>query len=109
MYPHSNPLNFSDHTAFEHSFSHEMETKSQIEQLLDEGSYFVQMLYTFRSVSRAIPMITDQNASNKKEINRATFDVLRPEVVKLKQFMEFQELVIRTFCANIQVSPDPPK
>jgi hypothetical protein len=45
------------------------------------------MLYTFRSVSRAIPMINDQNAPNKAELNRATFDVLRPEIIKLKAFM----------------------
>jgi cytoplasmic FMR1 interacting protein len=82
--PTHNPLNFSDHNAFDHMFVNEMETKAAIEQLLDEGSHFVDMLYTFRSVSRAIPMINDQNAPNKAELNRSTFDVLRPEIVKLK-------------------------
>lgn len=32
-------------------------------------------------------MINDQNAPNKAELNRATFDVLRPEIIKLKAFM----------------------
>ncbi|GMI36528.1 hypothetical protein TrRE_jg10260 [Triparma retinervis] len=109
--PTHNPLNFSDHNAFDHMFVNEMETKAAIEQLLDEGSHFVDMLYTFRSVSRAIPMINDQNAPNKAELNRATFDVLRPEIIKLKAFMEFQDLTIRTFCGNIQhlVSPEARK
>eukprot|EP00520_Triparma_pacifica_P016970 CAMPEP_0118647642 /NCGR_PEP_ID=MMETSP0785-20121206/8721_1 /TAXON_ID=91992 /ORGANISM="Bolidomonas pacifica, Strain CCMP 1866" /LENGTH=1553 /DNA_ID=CAMNT_0006539761 /DNA_START=145 /DNA_END=4803 /DNA_ORIENTATION=+ len=109
--PTHNPLNFSDHNAFDHMFVNEMETKAAIEQLLDEGSHFVDMLYTFRSASRAIPMINDQNAPNKAQLNRATFDVLRPEIVKLKAFMEFQDLTIRTFCGNIQhlVSPEARK
>jgi len=85
-----------------------METKSTLEQLLDEGSGFVQMLYTFRSASRAIPMITDQNATNKVEMNWAAYNVLRPEITKLKKLMEFQDLAIRTFCQNIQqlVTPE---
>ena len=109
--PNHNPLNYSDHSAFDTMFGAEMETKSTLEQLLDEGSHFVQMLYTFRSVSRAIPMITDQNATNKKEMNWAAYNVLRPEVVKLKKLMEFQESVIRTFCMNIQqlVTPEARK
>ncbi|GMH96491.1 hypothetical protein TrVE_jg14429 [Triparma verrucosa] len=100
--PEQNPLNFSDHTAYDHMFINEMETKASIEQLLDEGSHFVQMLYTFRSVSKSVPMITDQNALNKDELNLATFNVLRPEIVKLKAFMEFQDYTIRQFCSNIQ-------
>ena len=40
-------------------------------------------------------MITDQNALNKDELNLATFNVLRPEIVKLKAFMEFQDYTIR--------------
>lgn len=34
--PTHNPLNFSDHNAFDHMFVNEMETKAAIEQLLDE-------------------------------------------------------------------------
>jgi len=59
------------------------------------------MLYTFRSVSRAIPMVSQQPPANatqevideyearKDEINDRIIDVLRPEILKLKELMIF--------------------
>jgi hypothetical protein len=52
-----NPVAFADHNGFQTEFGHEMDSIARIEQLLEQGQYFVHMLYTFRSVSRAIPMV----------------------------------------------------
>lgn len=46
--------------------------------------------------------ITDGNAPNKDEMNLKTFDIIRPEMLKLKELMEFQKHVINVFCADIQ-------
>ena len=100
--PMLNPLNFSDHNAYDHMFVNEMETRGKIARLLDEGAKFADMLYTFRSVSRAIPMMNDQKASNLDDINKATFQVIRPKMMKLKAFMEFQDRAICSFCVNIE-------
>lgn len=52
-----NPVGFADHNGFQTEFGHEMDSIARIEALLEQGQYFVHMLYTFRSISKAIPMV----------------------------------------------------
>jgi len=96
-----NPTSFADHNGFQSNFGAEMDAIAQIETLLDQGQYFVHMLYTFRSVAKAIPMIQDPQAPNRNEINMKTFEILHPQVDKLKELMDFQEHAVRVFCNNI--------
>ena len=52
-----NKVGYVDHIGFQTRFGAETEKIATIDALLEKGQYFVHMLYTFRSVSRAIPMI----------------------------------------------------
>ena len=60
-----------------------------MEQLLDMGEFHIQSLYTFRSVSKAIPLVP-ANAPNKGELDRKTYQVLIPHMTKIKELMDFQ-------------------
>jgi hypothetical protein len=46
--------------------------------------------------------ITDSSAPNKDEMNRKAFELLRPEMLKLKELMDFQKHAINVFCADVQ-------
>jgi cytoplasmic FMR1 interacting protein len=54
---YSNPMAAVDHRTFHTLFASELEQISRIEQVMEQGNYFVHMLYTFRSVSKAIPSV----------------------------------------------------
>lgn len=54
---YSNPMAAVDHRSFHSLFATELEQISRIEQATEQGHYFVHMLYTFRSVSKAIPAV----------------------------------------------------
>ena len=58
------------------------------------------MLYTFRSISRAIPSYSkDDSDDEKTKINKQTYEVLKPEMDKLKELMSYQR-----DCRNFVVS-----
>ena len=62
----SNPVSYADHVSFRTQFGSEIEQMAKIEAALEQGQYFVHMLYTFRSVSRAIPsLVKHQNANHQ--------------------------------------------
>lgn len=48
-------------------------------------------------------MITDEKTEEKlrQEIHRRSFDILRPEVLKLKELMDFHEAAIALIRSNI--------
>ena len=53
----SNPVGYVDHRGFLTNFGAEIEITSRIEAILDIGQEFVSLLYSFRSVSKAIPEV----------------------------------------------------
>jgi hypothetical protein len=55
--PLSNPVAYSDYKSFHTTFGPEIELMSRVDSLLDQGTQFVHMLYCFRSVSKAIPVV----------------------------------------------------
>ncbi len=55
----TNPLQSMDHKSFNTLFNTEIELMSKIEHMLEQGQYFIHLLYTFRSVSRAIPIVVN--------------------------------------------------
>ena len=81
----------------------------RIDTVLDQGQHFVHMLYTFRSVSRAIPMVNinippdatpEERAeltSKKSEVNRQIVNILEPEIQKLRELMHFVDHAISIF------------
>lgn len=52
-----NPISYADHSAFITQFGSEMEQIAKIDSIVEHGQHFVHMLYTFRSVSNALPMV----------------------------------------------------
>mmetsp|Transcript_10780 Transcript_10780/g.22130 ORF Transcript_10780/g.22130 Transcript_10780/m.22130 type:complete len:1377 (+) Transcript_10780:38-4168(+) len=62
------------------------------ELFVEHGFHFCNMLYAFRSISRAIPTIKDISAEAKSTINHRTYEILGPEMRKL--------IDLRAFCSN---------
>jgi cytoplasmic FMR1 interacting protein len=87
----TNSINYQDHIGLQTDFAPEIKATADVEALLVEGSEHVYMLYTFRSVGRAVPMVNDQNAENKRELNFETFRILTPQIAKMRRLMDFQE------------------
>src|SRR5690349_1404970 len=44
-------------------------------------------VYTFRALSRALPQVKTSDQANKNEVYEKSYQVLAPEVEKLKAFM----------------------
>eukprot|EP01041_Mallomonas_annulata_P000174 gene174-299_t len=92
---------FEDYKAFESQFSNDIGKIRQMNEVLTQGQNFLETLYTFRSVSRAIPMTTiiipvnatddeKELLTNKKHLyNKTIVDILRPEILKIRNLMEY--------------------
>mmetsp|Transcript_22337 Transcript_22337/g.32537 ORF Transcript_22337/g.32537 Transcript_22337/m.32537 type:complete len:1588 (+) Transcript_22337:206-4969(+) len=112
--PLQNPISYADHPAFITQFGSEMEQIAKMDVIVEHGQHFVHMLYTFRSVSRAIPMVNinippdapkeerDELAAKRSEINRKIVDIIHPEIVKLKELMQFVDHAIAVFRETMQ-------
>ncbi|KAJ3145710.1 Cytoplasmic FMR1-interacting protein 2 [Geranomyces variabilis] len=59
--------------------------------LLEEGEKLLASLYSYRSCSRAIPQVQSNEQANRLEMYNQTFDVLQPEVNKMRKFMAFRD------------------
>jgi hypothetical protein len=53
----TNPVSYIDHKGFLPTFTAEVDMTAKIESLVEQGQDFVNVLYTFRSVSKAIPEV----------------------------------------------------
>ena len=54
---YTNPVSFVDHSGFITQFGSEMEQIAKMEHIEDQGKHYVHMIYAYRSVARAIPMV----------------------------------------------------
>jgi len=103
-------FNFADRNAFEAKWVEELATIAKMQEVLDGGEQHIKMVYTYRSCSKALPQVKAAEQENKKEIYEKTFDVLDPEIKKLKDFMYFQKESVKTFCEYVKklagVSPE---
>lgn len=75
----------------------EMPLIEALDALLREGKPLVAMLYTYRSLSRAVPQVQNQDDPNKVDIYEQHLRVLGPEIEKLKGLMAFQQKAVSTF------------
>jgi cytoplasmic FMR1 interacting protein len=110
-----NITEYSDHlgynqTSVNSELHQQMKNLSQIENLIASGKDFIMMLYSYRSVSRAIVEIEIDIPTNKlsnaekrerqvkqSEINRKVIDILRPEIMKLNDLLSFIVKTVGTF------------
>ena len=99
----SNYLHFADRVGFpEADYVTDLAAIGELDQVLETGMEYINLLYTFRSCGRAIPVVTEANKEHKEEIHRKIFEVLRPEIVKLVELKAFVEHVIELFCENLK-------
>lgn len=94
--------NYVDHKAFETKWSEEMEAARALADVVKRGDYFVNMLYTYRSCSKALPQVKAQDDPNKATIYEKTFEVLDPEIRKLKELMYFTRDAVKLFCEHVK-------
>lgn len=83
------------------------------EKNLAVGEEVLSIMYSYRSVSRAIPQVekrrlfcarsltgllrhfqTTQDQTNKVEVSEKRYEVLRPEIIKMKQLLAFQDRAV---------------
>lgn len=100
---------YEDNKAFHTKFGPELEIISQLDSLSVRGEQYVSMLYSFRSISKAIPMLAmnaDENATveeieelelKRTDFNKKIIELLRPEIVKLKELINFINSTIAHF------------
>jgi cytoplasmic FMR1 interacting protein len=97
MAPSSNVLQCLDHSCYPADFGSELQAIAQLDALLEKGRALVRTLYSYRGVSRAIPV--PPRGSSKEQMDALslkTFEVLRPEIAKIKALMDFQELAVNS-------------
>eukprot|EP01132_Coremiostelium_polycephalum_P008287 gene8287-10183_t len=97
-----NNNNFADRGAFETQWSEETTAMERMEEILKQGEAFINMVYTYRSCSKALPQVKTPDQPHKQQIYEGTFEVLEPEIKKLKDFMYFQKDTIKVFCDHIK-------
>lgn len=100
---------FADHQGYFTTFAQEMDFIAKMENLSEKGQVLINVLYSYRSVSQAIPEISIElpadatpeqqaEAANKRtEINRKILDILRPEIIKVKDLVAYLVQAISLF------------
>jgi len=87
----------SDSKAFECRWNGEIEEIKKMQETINQGEFFQSMLYTYRSCSSAVPRVKTTDDPNKTTIYEKTYEILEPEVGKLKKLMFFQKESISFF------------
>lgn len=110
----ANPLGFSDHKGYYTTFGAEIELIAKLENAYNVGQEFVNLIYSYRSVSHAIPEISFESPEDaaaedeaemkakRAEINQKIIEILRPEMLKLKDLMIYVTDAIGAFHHCIQ-------
>jgi cytoplasmic FMR1 interacting protein len=110
VYEVSFDTNFADRTAFITGigrYNEEATICSNLNVILEQGEDYAGMLYTWRSLSRAVPAIKAHDQSNRLEIYEKTVQVLGPEVAKARELMRFLNQAITRFCDEIRQLAHP--
>lgn len=97
--------NFNDIIAFKSAFARSAEDArvyAQLNTMLEQGQEFAIMLYTWRSISRALPFIRSNEQPHRMEIYQKTVEILEPYANKLKEFMYFQDAASTRFVEEVK-------
>ncbi|KAJ3384847.1 Cytoplasmic FMR1-interacting protein 2 [Lobulomyces angularis] len=66
-----------------------------LNDLLSDGKNLVSRLYSYRSCIRGIPQSNAQNNESKEELALQIFEVMKPEISKMKDFMIFRDHAVQ--------------
>jgi len=102
LYNNVTDYNYADRNSYDTRWTEETHAISQLRELLKQGETYMNMLYTYRSCSKALPQVKTADQANKNEIYEGTFEVLEPEIKKLKNFMYFRKDTIKVFCDHVK-------
>ena len=58
------------------------------------------MLYTYRSIARALPTVSGDEA-HKRSMYSASFEVLHPAITRVKTLISFKERAVSKFTSNL--------
>ena len=87
-----NAVGYADRNGFEgYSLQFADETKGlvELEALAERGNELASAVYTYRSVARALPPASGDEA-NKRKMYSASFEVLEPHVNRIKPLLHFK-------------------
>ena len=83
-------------------FIEEFSYLEPLTQLLTASTDYIAMLYTYRSVSKAMPMVqADTSEKDKQDIHLSSFAILRPEMQKCGRLMEYCMKAVRATVATV--------
>ena len=100
-----NGVGYADRSGYEgYALQFTDETKRIVElEAIDKwGAELASMLYTYRSVARALPTVGGDEA-NKRSMYAASFEVLDPVITRLKQLIPFKERAIAKWTTNLNL------
>ncbi|RKO90366.1 hypothetical protein BDK51DRAFT_40698 [Blyttiomyces helicus] len=93
QYSDYRPADKSASLTFKH-FVMEAGFIARMTDLLQSGQRLLSGLYSYRSLSRALPQVQSQQQENRTEMYQKTHQVLRPEIEKMRAFMEFRDRAV---------------
>ncbi|KAH9286656.1 Cytoplasmic FMR1-interacting protein 2 [Echinococcus granulosus] len=96
LYQANTDTNFGDIFAFKSAFAGSYEDAmvyAELQDLYNQGQEYAIMLYTWRSISRALPHIRSNEQPHRLEIYQKTLEILEPHARKLRSFMLFQDFL----------------
>jgi len=114
-YDGSVDYNYVDSKAYDTKWNEEIDRLRGLRDVLGRGDYFISMVYTYRSCSKALPQIKTQDDPNRAAIYEKHYEVLEPEINKLKELMYFTRDAVKLFCdhtkhiANLVSAKKKPK
>ena len=99
-----NPVGFADRAGFGLGvqYAQEAEAMADLERAAVRGSELISMLYTYRSIARALPAVSGSE-SHKHSMYSTTFEVLHPYMGRITQLIDFKDDLVGKFCANLEL------
>eukprot|EP01083_Nonionella_stella_P244306 850449_1 len=101
---HDTCTDLKDRTAFSHKFAEEIAEIAELQCLIKESNYYINMLYTYRSLSKPLPMIpADLSDTEKSNLYLTVFNILTPNIHKINALMEFHDRFVKALVKNMRL------
>eukprot|EP00911_Craspedida_sp_UC1_P002217 UC1_evm1s1691 len=102
--------NFEDRAGFIGGIAkyvEEAQSIGKLNNILDEGFKYAAMIYTWRSMARAIPQASGDDEAFQRALHTKTVEILGPEIAKLRAFFLFQKRAIERFGEEVRTLSNP--
>ena len=95
-------MNFLERLAYDFKWNNTVTTIANFRNAVKRAERIVMTLYTYRCCSKAIPAVKNADDPNKGDIYAKTFEVLEPEIQKIRDIMQFKDEAIDLFCEEVK-------